>query len=81
MEINLNIMSTKRKSAPGKKGRGKSKKVEYDEEDISSESDLEDVDAGSNVDAEDAIEEDLTDVSNIPELRAPEVNCGIAILL
>ncbi|KAK0079564.1 hypothetical protein PV325_001069 [Microctonus aethiopoides] len=69
-------MSTKRKSAPGKKGRGKSKKVEYDEEDISSESDLEDVDAGSNVDAEDAIEEDLTDVSNIPELRAPEGGWG-----
>ncbi|XP_034952183.1 protein RCC2 homolog [Chelonus insularis] len=66
-------MSTKRKNTSQKKGRSKSKKVEYDEEDISSESDYDDADAGSN---DDATEEDLADVSNVPELRAPEGGWG-----
>ncbi|CAG5104364.1 Similar to rcc2: Protein RCC2 homolog (Xenopus laevis) [Cotesia congregata] len=73
-------MSTKRKNTPtSKKPKSKAKKVEYDEEDeISSPSDLEDADAGSNADgAEDAAaEEDLTDVTSIPELRAPEGGWG-----
>lgn len=69
-------MSSKRKNPAVKKGKSKTKKVEYDEEDISSEheSDVEDADAGSNADAEDANDDELNDVSNIPELRAPEVN-------
>lgn len=71
-------MSSKRKSAGPKKGvKPKSRKVEYDDEDISSEheSDLDDTnaDAGSNVDGDDATEEDQTDVSEIPELHPPEV--------
>jgi len=71
-------MSTKRKIASGKaKNRPKSRKVEYDEEDISSEhdSEIDDAEAGSNADGEDAAAEDaLADVSNMPELPAPEVN-------
>lgn len=70
-------MSTKRKTASGKaKNRPKSRKVEYDEEDISSEhdSEVDDAEAGSNADGEDAAAEDaLADVSNMPELPAPEV--------
>lgn len=74
-------MSSKRKSAGPKKGvKPKSRKVEYDDEDISSEheSDLDDTgaDAGSNVDGDDATEEDQTDVSNIPELHPPEGGWG-----
>ncbi|XP_015116936.1 protein RCC2 homolog [Diachasma alloeum] len=71
-------MSSKRKTPATKKGKNKSRKVEYDEEDISSEheSDLEDADAGSNADAEDANDDELNDVSNIPELRAPEGGWG-----
>lgn len=66
---------SKRKNTTAKKGRAKSRKVEYDEEDISSEheSDVEDAESGTNVDGEDAAEDDLTDVSNIPELPSPEV--------
>lgn len=68
-------MSTKRKSTAGKKNRAKSRKVEYDEEDISSEhdSEVDDAEAGSNADGEDAVEDALADVSNMPELPAPEV--------
>lgn len=68
-------MSTKRKNPTSKKNRAKSKKVEYDEEDISSEhdSDVDDAETGSNADGEDAAEDDLTDVSSIPELPPPEV--------
>lgn len=72
-------MSAKRKnpSTATKKGRGKAKKVEYDSEDISSEhdSEVEDADAGSNVDAEDAVEDadDLANVASMPELPPPEV--------
>lgn len=69
-------MSTKRKSTGGKKNRAKSRKVEYDEEDISSEhdSEVDDGEVGSNADGEDATEDALADVSNMPELPAPEVN-------
>lgn len=68
-------MSTKRKIPAAKKSRAKQRKVEYDEEDISSEhdSDVDDAETGSNADGEDAAEDDLTDVSNIPELPPPEV--------
>lgn len=68
-------MSTKRKNPATKKGRAKSRKVEYDEEDISSEhdSDVDDAETGSNADGEDAAEDDLADVSSIPELPPPEV--------
>lgn len=68
-------MSTKRKNTGGKKNRAKSRKVEYDEEDISSEhdSEVDDVEAGSNADGEDAVEDALADVSNMPELPSPEV--------
>ena len=71
-------MSTKRKSVPSKKPRGKSRKTEYDEEGISSEhdSEVEETETGSNVDGEDGVdaeEENNTDVSDIPELPAPEV--------
>ena len=68
-------MSTKRKIPATKKNRAKQRKVEYDEEDISSEhdSDVDDAETGSNADGEDAAEDDLTDVSNIPELPPPEV--------
>ena len=70
-------MSTKRKSAPIKKPRGKSRKTEYDEEDISSEhdSELEDAETGSNADGEEGadVEEETKDVSSIPELPPPEV--------
>ncbi|KYM75935.1 PREDICTED: protein RCC2 homolog [Atta cephalotes] len=73
-------MSTKRKAASGKaKNRPKSRKVEYDEEDISSEhdSEVDDAEAGSNADGEDAAAEDaLADVSNMPELPAPEGGWG-----
>nr|XP_034185599.1 protein RCC2 homolog [Osmia lignaria] len=71
-------MSAKRKSLTTKKGRGKSRKVEYDEEDISSEhdSDVDDAETGSNADGEDAAEDDLTDVSTIPELPPPEGGWG-----
>lgn len=69
-------MSTKRKNTSKAKSRPKARKVEYDEEDISSEhdSEVDDAEAGSNVDGEDAAAEDaLADVSNMPELPAPEV--------
>lgn len=68
-------MSTKRKNPPIKKGRAKLKKTEYDEEDISSEhdSEVDDAETGSNADGEDAVEDELTDVSTIPELPPPEV--------
>lgn len=69
-------MSTKRKNTGKPKNRAKSRKVEYDEEDISSEhdSEIDDAEAGSNADGEDATAEDaLADVSNMPELPAPEV--------
>ncbi|XP_029155280.1 protein RCC2 homolog [Nylanderia fulva] len=74
-------MSTKRKSVSGgkSKNRPKSRKVEYDEEDISSEheSEVDDAEAGSIADGEDAVPEDtLADVSNIPELPAPEGGWG-----
>ncbi|XP_066591146.1 protein RCC2 homolog isoform X1 [Prorops nasuta] len=71
-------MSAKRKNSPSKKNRPKSRKVEYDEEDISSEheSEVEDAETGSNVDGEDAAEDDLTDVSSIPELPPPEGGWG-----
>lgn len=58
---------TKRKSAP--KGKNaKSRKVEYDDEDISSESDHAD-------ETVDAVDEDPSDFdpSSFPELPAPEV--------
>lgn len=78
-------MSTKRKSTSGgtSKNRPKSRKVEYDEEDISSEheSEVDDAEAGSNVDGEDAVAEDtLADVSDIPELPAPEVRSSLRFL-
>lgn len=68
-------MSAKRKNPTNKKGRAKSRKVEYDEEDISSEhdSEVDDAETGSNADGEDAAEDDLTDISTIPELPPPEV--------
>jgi hypothetical protein len=70
-------MSSKRKNTGSKsKSRAKSRKIEYDEEDISSEhdSEVDDAEAGSNADGEDAAAEDaLADVSNMPELPAPEV--------
>lgn len=73
-------MSAKRKNiSTVKKGRGKVKKVEYDDEDISSEheSDVEDADAdaGSNIDGDDAVEDadDLAAVATMPELPPPEV--------
>lgn len=71
-------MSTKRKTTGGSKSknRAKSRKVEYDEEDISSEhdSEVDDAEAGSNADGDDAAAEDaLADVANMPELPAPEV--------
>lgn len=66
-------MSTKRKNPPSKKSHAKSRKVEYDEEDISSEHDSEVDEAGSNADGEDAAEDALADVLNIPELPPPEV--------
>lgn len=68
-------MSSKRKHTAAKpKNRTKSRKVEYDEEDISSEQDSEVDEAGSNADGEDAaVEDTLADVSSIPELPAPEV--------
>lgn len=77
-------MSTKRKntSSGTSKNRPKSRKVEYDEEDISSEheSEVEDAEAGSNIDGEDAVgevaEDTLADVSDMPELPAPEVRPG-----
>ncbi|XP_043603285.1 protein RCC2 homolog [Bombus pyrosoma] len=71
-------MSTKRKNPATKKGRAKSRKVEYDEEDISSEhdSDVDDAETGSNADGEDAAEDDLADVSSIPELPPPEGGWG-----
>lgn len=74
-------MSTKRKNPTIKKGRAKSRKVEYDEEDISSEhdSDVDDAETGSNVDGEDALEDDLTDVSSIPELPPPEVKLFLSL--
>lgn len=74
-------MSTKRKNPTTKKGRAKSRKVEYDEEDISSEhdSDVDDAETGSNVDGEDAVEDDLTDVSSIPELPPPEVKLFLSL--
>lgn len=79
-------MSSKRKSVPSKKGaQSRKRKVEYDEEDISSEhesgSEVEDADTGLNNDAEDAVEDDLTDVSSIPELPPPEVNLRIQIYI
>lgn len=72
------MMSAKRKTAPSKKPRAKTRKTEYDEEDISSdhESDVEEAETGTAADGEDGAdveEEDNTDVSNIPELPAPEV--------
>lgn len=77
-------MSTKRKNAPSKvKSRPKSRKVEYDEEDISSEhdSEVDDAEVGPNVDGEDAAAEDaLADVSNMPELPAPEVISSVPFL-
>jgi len=70
-------MSSKRKNTGSKsKSRAKSRKIEYDEEDISSEhdSEVDDAEAGSNADGEDAAAEDaLADISNMPELPAPEV--------
>lgn len=68
-------MSSKRKTTSTKKGRGKMRKVEYDDEDISSEhdSDVDDAETGSNANGEDATEDDLTDVSIFPELPPPEV--------
>lgn len=68
-------MSTKRKNTSGKRSRAKPRKVEYDEEDISSEhdSEVDEAEAGSNADGEDAAEDALADVSNMPELPAPEV--------
>lgn len=67
-------MSTKRKSAPVK-NRGKSRKTEYEEENISSEHDSELEDgADSAEDGADAEEEvETKDVSSIPELTPPEV--------
>lgn len=83
-------MSGKRKNVGGKKGRGKSRKVEYDEEDISSEQESEVDDAEVDADADpesggktggDATEEDTAeDVSNIPELHPPEVRCDLFLL-
>ncbi|XP_051161683.1 protein RCC2 homolog [Leptopilina boulardi] len=75
-------MNSKRKSAPSKKPRAKTRKTEYDEEDISSDhdSEVEEADTGNTtVDGEDGAdveEEDNTDVSNIPELPAPEGGWG-----
>ncbi|XP_046424109.1 protein RCC2 homolog isoform X1 [Neodiprion virginianus] len=74
-------MSTKRKNTSSlEKSRGKAKKVEYDDEDISSEheSDVEDADAGSNVDGDDAVEDadDLAVVATMPELPPPEGGWG-----
>lgn len=69
-------MSSKRKTTGTKKNRAKTRKVEYDDDDISSEheSDVDDAETGSNADVEDAAaEDDLTDVSSIPELPPPEV--------
>lgn len=72
----ITAMSTKRKNANKAKSRPKLRKVEYDEEDISSEhdSEVDDAEAGSNADGDDTAAEDaLADVSNMPELPAPEV--------
>lgn len=71
-------MSSKRKSNPTKKTKAKSRKVEYDDEDISSEhdSDMEDEHRnqdGPSADGEADAEDDLADLTSIPELPAPEV--------
>ena len=68
-------MSAKRKG-PTAKSKAKARKVEYDEDDISSEHDS---DAGEEaLDGVDGdgptAEDDLVDLSGIPELPAPEVN-------
>lgn len=73
-------MSAKRKSNPTKKSKAKSRKVEYDDEDISSEHDSEvEHDEqrnqdGPSADGEADAEEDLADLTSIPELPAPEVS-------
>lgn len=72
-------MSSKRKSNPTKKPKAKSRKVEYDDEDISSEheSDVEDEQrnlVGPSADGEADAEDDLADLASIPELPAPEVS-------
>lgn len=71
----MSTNATKRKSQTSKKKNAKSRKVEYDSEDISSEhdSEVEDAEAGLNAECEDAAEEDLTEVSNMPELPPPKV--------
>ena len=73
-------MSTKRKPNTKNKTKSKSRKVEYDEEDISSEheSDVEEHHQ-ENADGDDAIEEDSADLTNIPELPAPEVRSNFLL--
>ncbi|OXU20354.1 protein RCC2 homolog [Nasonia vitripennis] len=73
-------MSSKRKPASKSKAKSKSRKVEYDEEDISSEhdSEVEDAEHQENADGEDAAEDDLADLASIPELPAPEGGWGKA---
>lgn len=71
-------MSSKRKPASKSKAKSKSRKVEYDEEDISSEheSEVEDPEHHQEnaADVDDAnAEDDLADLASIPELPAPEV--------
>ena len=68
-------MSSKRKGSAAKsKPKSKARKVEYDEEDISSEHESEVEDEHQDpVDPEEAAEEELADIGSIPELPAPEV--------
>lgn len=73
-------MSTpsKRKNAPtNKKNRPKNRKTDYEDDDIISSEHESDVDeTGSNPEGEDAVEEDLTNYCDIPELTPPEVVLG-----
>lgn len=70
-------MASKRKNVGAKKGRGKTRKVEYDDEDISSEPESEpedaEVDADEDSEAGTKSADAAEDVYNMPELCPPEV--------
>ncbi|KAJ8687635.1 hypothetical protein QAD02_023429 [Eretmocerus hayati] len=73
------MSASKRKSATGKGKPKKASKVEYDEEDISSESEVEDeqpINTGADGATNEEPEDDLADLANIPELPAPEGGWG-----
>ena len=72
-------MSSKRKTTTKSKAKSKARKVEYDEEDISSEHDSEVEDSEHQQEnaadgaGDDGAEDDLADIASIPELPPPEV--------